>query len=469
MSLSKLVIFHAVFMFFCVLSSRGADGSNLYPLGEPVTIDHFIGFLQHGDHEFQIPSERGCRLSWVRVALWWHNGPRGAEQSEGQWDWSSLDVKVRLANENGMKVIATLDGVPPWLLQRSKNGASEKELLAAWGDFARRVAEHYSAAPLKVDIFEIMNEANIPPFMDPYMEIFRVPKPWTTEKYADLYTKLYRTAYKAIKAENPNALISSTGISGIEIEFLRRVFDHLERSEYPDMVSFHPYPSGLGTSPPEEQVVHYYFGRPLTFLDGLYAMRHQIIDKYYGPDAKVPLMLGEFSYSSACVFPKYSTTEDEQAAYSVRTIAQALSTQMVNVFALAVVWVDRPIGQDDTKEFSTGFLRADRTQKPIYFAVKTMVEQLKGAVYVGRVNLTEGDFAYQFKRPDGKIVTIAWTMRSRAKWLVPLYKQPAAFDWMGNKIALSGQTDCDNWPEDKQVKSESVVLTDKPVYVVSEQ
>jgi hypothetical protein len=234
-NLSHLMFYSAILTALCGLYGHGADSSKPIPLENPVTIEHFTGFMQLGNHEFAIPSKRSCGMSWVRMPLWWYFDARGAERSEGRWDWSGLDQPVRLARENGMSVIGVLGTYPPWQLQRSKDGMNEKELLAAWGDYVRRVAKHYRVDPLKVDIFEIINEANGGEFIQPYLEIFRVPKPWTTEKCAALYARLYRTAYKAIKAVHPKAVISSTGTSGMDIEFHRRFFDCLRRSEYPDM------------------------------------------------------------------------------------------------------------------------------------------------------------------------------------------------------------------------------------------
>ncbi len=453
----------------CRLPVQCAPGTQaIYPLGEPVTADKFLGMLQHDNPAFQIPSERSCGISWVRVALWWYEPTRGAERAKGRWDWTDIDTKIRLARNNGMRVIGHLDTYPPWLLERSKAGASDAELLSAWSDYARRVAERYSSGPLKVDVFEIINEANNP-FLDPYLEIFRVPKPWTADKHVALYTRLYRAAYKEIRKVNPKAIISCSGVCTTDINFLKKFFDGLHANEYPDAVSVHPYSHALGTEPPEEPVGNLNFDEYVTFVDQMYGIRRKIIDKYYGRNSKVPIIVGEFMYSTGGTPAENIVSEDQQAIYCVRTVVQTLSTQMVKVFAFATVWVDWPMTQQSaSKDFFSGFLNADHSPKPMYYAMHNMVEQLKGAVYVGRVKLMEGDLAYRFSRPDGRYVMVAWTLRSTAKFLIPVSKHPAAFDWKGNSVKLSDDPGYPGWPADKQVKNACIPLSDQPVYVISD-
>lgn len=350
-----------------LLAAGGATGApvaaplDAAPLPAPLGVNiHFADARGH-EQDLELLARLGVR--WVRMDLSWGS----VEREKGVY---SLDGYVRLTEAlaaKGIRPLYILDygnplyegGLPP----------KTPEGIAAFARFAGAAAERLKGRGV---LYELWNEPNIPNFWKP------APDPAA-------YVALMRPAAAAVRAADPRAVLVGPASSTIDLSFLEAIF----KGGYLDLVdgvSVHPYRSG----PPETAVPEY--GR-----------LRALIARYAAPGRRVPVLSGEWGYSSTNV------SEEVQANYLARQ-------WLVNAWQdiRLSIWYDWKNDGPDPKEpeHRFGTLTQDLQPKPAFTAARELIAALSGYRCVKRLATTdpEHNFALLFSTPDGKQQKVAaWT------------------------------------------------------------
>ena len=186
----------------------------------------------------ELDQMRSLGAKWVRLDIDWSHVQAGGPNS---WNWTAVDRVVRAARARGLEVLGLLTYAPAWSPREpgctgDKCGPTDP---APFVRFAREAVRRYGPSSghpgLRDSIrqWEIWNEANIPHFWRP------APNPAR-------YAALLRETYRAIKAEDPDALVLSSGTApapddGTSISpptWVRALFRH--GAEF-DHLAHHPY------------------------------------------------------------------------------------------------------------------------------------------------------------------------------------------------------------------------------------
>lgn len=120
------------------------------------------------------------------------------EAEEGHYRWIDPDNILQAAEGARAGVLLRIHGVPPWARPENTPLSHPPANLAHFERFMRAIAARYRG---RVAAYEIWNEPNLN-----YEWGYRPPNPAE-------YTALLKTAYRAIKAEDPAALVISAGLA----------------------------------------------------------------------------------------------------------------------------------------------------------------------------------------------------------------------------------------------------------------
>ncbi|MBA2794885.1 MAG: hypothetical protein H0U32_12960, partial [Thermoleophilaceae bacterium] len=120
-----------------------------------------------------------------------------ADPNSRHYDWSNGDRLMRLANANGLRVLATITGPNPHFATRSPSRCRRVPCTtnpnpADFGKFAAAVAKRYRG---QIDYYSIWNEPNLEQWLTPQQKRPGIRKVQTE---AVLYRKLFIAAYNSI-------------------------------------------------------------------------------------------------------------------------------------------------------------------------------------------------------------------------------------------------------------------------------
>ena len=154
-----------------------AVGQNLEPIFDAI---HQLGFR------------------WLKVQIEWKHH----EGAKGQYGWAGIDKVVEAAQLNGVKVLLSVVKAPGWA--RGPNAdygpgiEGPPQNLQDYADFVGAMAARYRG---RVQAYEVWNEQNL------HYE-------WGNEPLdANRYVQLLKLAYRAIKAQDPNAVVVSGALT----------------------------------------------------------------------------------------------------------------------------------------------------------------------------------------------------------------------------------------------------------------
>ncbi len=219
-------------------------------------------------------------LHWVKIEARW----RDLESTRGVIDYTKLDAVVDALRSHSLNLLLTITTAPDWARSSQvENGPPDD--FAQFAQFAGQLAEHFAG---RVQAYEIWNEPNL-------------RREWNSAVFpisAEVYANLLRSAYSAIKAVDPAAVVISAGLAptgfndGINAVDDRLYLDDLYAhglAQFSDAIGAHPYgfanpPDTTCCAAPEGVLSHY--GHPsFYFLDTLNDY-HAIMLKY-GDGAKL--------------------------------------------------------------------------------------------------------------------------------------------------------------------------------------
>jgi len=326
-----------------------------------------IHFTDARPGEMEMLAAAGFR--WVRMDFSWS----GTEKRRGEYDFSSYDRLLSSLSAHKVRALFILDyGNQLYEPDRAVATEAGRRAFARW---AAAAALHFKGHGI---LWEIWNEPNIS---------FWQPKP----NVAD-YSALALAAAKAIHEAAPGEAIIGPATSEVDLKFLEGCFK-AGLLEWWDAVSVHPYRQ----SGPEG-------------AEADYRKLRELIAQYAPKGKTVPILSGEWGYSSAW--------QNHDDAKQGRMLARHWLVNLANRIPLSI-WYDWHDDGTNPKEAEHHFgtvafeYRAGVSPvyepKPAYLAAKTLTSVLRGFQFGKRLALGRpDDYAFLFSKGD-ELRLAVWT------------------------------------------------------------
>lgn len=252
----------------------------------------------------------------------------------------------------------------------------------AWEGYVRGVVRRGKAAG--VDAYEIWNEPN---------GYFMRHNPERDPSQEAAYVRLARTAYRAVKAEDPAAIVVAGATAGQAMEFFRKAFA-LGLAEHCDAISYHAY-GEVG----REMLGAAAFAPTIRDYRALMA-RH---------GGEKPIWDSESGTSIA---------EGIAGLDGALTLIQGLVAREAAGLARYYIYSAGPKHFPLHSNFNmvTGFADRPLVSAPLLAVYARLLDD---AAYARTLVANEGVQLYEFARADGSLVRIGWSVRGMAPVTVP--------------------------------------------------
>jgi hypothetical protein len=400
-----------------VLSPLGA--AELPRLVVPEGLGVNIHFTDPRPGEMEMLAAAGLR--WVRMDFAWN----GTERDKGRYDFAAYDRLMAALEKHKIRALLILD----YSNRHYDNGQSpaSDEGRKAFAQWAAAAAKHFGGRGI---LWEMYNEPNI---------FFWRPKPDVNQ-----YVKLALEVGKALREAAPEEMYIGPATSQIDFKFLEECFK-AGLLEYWCAVSVHPYrQKAPETAAPE------------------YARLRQMIDKYAPKGKKIPILSGEWGYSSAW--------KNFDEAKQGKMLPRQWMVNLANEVPLSI-WYDWHDDGPDPKEpehhFGTVLFpyHKDRSPvydpKPAYTAAKTFTTLLSGFAFKERLPAGSSEDYVMALAKGGQKRYVTWTTSaSPHKATVPV--GPGRFK-------VIGHTGEGLPPVSTEGNQLTLTLSDAPQYLVPEE
>ena len=290
-------------------------------------------------------ADAGFRL--VRTDCAWQS----VETEKGKYDFGTHDRLLDTLDKRNVKAVLTLCGG-----NALYDKADGDELRRAFIAFARAAAARYKGRGV---LWEIGDEADFNTSVEDYV-------------------KFAQEIYPALKKGDPECTVLTSVPGGRDDTFIENALK-LGLLECADALSLHTH----GASKPEDAA-------------RFHTQVKHMLDQYTPSGQQVPLVSGEWSYSSAG-----EMSLETQAQY----LARSFLLNLMNGLRLSI-WHDF---RDDDSEHHFGAVDRDFAPKPAYAAAQTLAAELKGFSFAVRIHAeSEHDYLLLFANGDDYRLA-AWT------------------------------------------------------------
>jgi hypothetical protein len=290
---------------------------------------------------------------------------------------SDLDALVRTAARYNLQVIMTISGTPQWA-NGGKTPNNPPTNLANLTQFAQMLASRYNGLHAgfgSVSRYTVWNEPNLEQFLKPQFDGNKIVSP-------QIYAKLYRAAYKGIKAGNPLAdvAIGSTSNRGRNHPTAKSgtvapaTFARLLAQVDPKLPfvawSTHPYPTAPNLGPSAKAA---YPAVTMTRLDQF----GKDLEKWF--HRRVPIWVTEYGEQTK---PEYAggVTRARQATDVKLALQMAQQSPYVEMF----IWF---ILKDSTdKTWNSGLIARSGIKKPSYAVFASTAKGIDGQAQTVKAN-----------------------------------------------------------------------------------
>ena len=240
-------------------------------------------------------SMQSAGLTMLRDDVVWGRFDTEEEKAE---NLPILKERIEILKSHGVNYLALLWNNALKTMSDGGNVPVTDEELDEWEEYCALMARELKGY---TDYFEIWNEYNIKTFNTSYQP-------------PEAYVELLKRAYKAIKKENPNAVVAGGSPSEVDLVFLENIFK-LGALNYMDVLSIHPYDwSGQ-------------------FREGRYVKNmtaaQELMDKY---KRRLPIWNTELGFGTCLTDKRYGHTREEQCAAIVRGWILNKSTKLVDMW-----------------------------------------------------------------------------------------------------------------------------------------
>ncbi len=159
-------------------------------------------------------------ISWIRSGERWS----WIELEKGKYTVTEeADDYINAAYNSGMNIVYNVSSAN--ILYDNGETPHTDEAVEAFAKFAAYMAQRYKG---KIKCMEIWNEFNAQTFNKQMLG-------------PDVYAKILKASYQAIKAVDPNLPVVGIDCSGFDFSFIRGVLEN-GGGDYMDIISLHPYP-----------------------------------------------------------------------------------------------------------------------------------------------------------------------------------------------------------------------------------
>jgi hypothetical protein len=259
-------------------------------------------------------------------------------------------------------MIARVDHQPEW----ARAGCSMQgppENLEDFATFLQALATRYKG---KIAAYQVWNEPNL-------------AREWCDEAPdPEQYAKMLQTAYKAIKAGDPNALVISAGLSptGSPPPAAMPDDDYLGGSGdgHFDLLGVHApgYAAPPETSP-EEAAASTAYGAERFFTFRRVEDLRAIQERHGDGDRQVAVL--EMGWTSDPVNPAYAwhrVTEEQKADYLVRAYEYARDHWAPWIGLMSAIYIANPDWTEQDEQYWWSITNPDGTVRPAYNALRDM-------------------------------------------------------------------------------------------------
>jgi hypothetical protein len=330
------------------------------------------GHADTTQRDLQLAKDAG--FSWVKQRFEW----RYIEKSrKDAFEWYEAERIVDAVNKAGLGMVVRLDNQPEWARRDQifpKNGPPDN--MEDWKDYVEAVAEKFKG---KVFAYEIWNEPNI------------------TREWGDAppnpvaYTEMLKVSYQAIKAQDPNAIIITAGMSPTT-EMSERAVPDLQFIEQMYAAGAKPYFDMLGVhapgfkSEPEADPGTVAQNPALTNNDPspvdmkrVYAFRHvedarALMVRNQDENKQIALM--ELGWTADprpdSPYAWHSVTEEQKGEYLVRAFDYARKNWSPWIGIMTVIYIPSPDWTAAQEQYYWSITNPDGTLRPAYDALKAM-------------------------------------------------------------------------------------------------
>ncbi|RVT63844.1 glycoside hydrolase family 5 [Niallia taxi] len=335
------------------------------------TIPNNIGIQTHminSPVNVNLIKDNGFKI--VREDIRWAN----VEKLKNNYDYTIYDSFNQNLVKNNIRPYYTLGFSNP--LYEENNSILTEEGRKAFVKFVEKTVKRYSNQNA---IWEIWNEPNIESFWSPNFTSI------------DGYLKLVEETATVIKKYDKSGIIVAPALSGISSHSLLWLEESFNKGilTYIDAISVHPYRS----ENPETVIEDY---KKLRKLISIYSDKH------------IPIISGEWGYSTALAWYGSKLTEKQQAEYLVRML-------LVNLYSNVEISIlyDWKNGGDNPDEGEQNFgIRKynENTTKESAVALYNFSKTLNGYYFSKRVNTNKNsDYILEFKNNKDDSIYVYWT------------------------------------------------------------
>ena len=358
-----------VTLLFCGTAHAAPDAAwpiDVGPLPDGLGVN--IHFTDPRPGEMRMLADAGFK--WVRMDFGWG----GTEREKGRYDFGAYDRLMAALGEHHIRPIFILDYSNRFYDDDQSPRSDEGR--AAFANWAAASVTHFKGRGV---IWEMYNEPNIG---------FWRPKPNVED-----YTKLSLAVGKSIREAAPQEVYIGPACSTMDFRFLEGCFK-AGCLEYWSAVSVHPYRQ----QEPETVATDY---------------RHlrELIARYAPKGKQVPIISGEWGYSSAW----NNFDEQKQGRY----LARELLTNIASGVPISI-WYDWHDDGDNPREPEHHFgtvhheYHAGRDPvydpKPAYATMKMLSAALEGCRFEKRLDAgADADWVLLFRGAGGPRIA-AWAV-----------------------------------------------------------
>ncbi|MGN7228724.1 glycoside hydrolase family 5 [Priestia megaterium] len=385
------------------------------------TIPNNIGVQTHvasevNDVDVNLIKDNGFRI--VRDDILWNL----VEKKPGEYDFvnNGYDTFNKKLINNGIR--------PYHILSYSNvnyekdNSVVTEKGLKAYTKFAGIAADRYKN---QNGIWEIWNEPNSARFWTP------------TFSSIDKYTELVASSAAVIRKNDPTGIVVAPALATIdnysldwlEGTFRKGLLDHI------DALSVHLYRA----TPPE------------TVREDYNKIR-ELVKKY--TDRDIPILSGEWGYSTGQAFYGAQFNQRQQAQYLVRMF-------LINMYEEVPIniWYDWKNDGEDLAdgEYNFGIREYDgTTPKEAAYAAKALTTILSGYHFVQRIETSsENDYILRFTNDKKEVVYAYWTQDNEHSINVD-----KVHHFKGQELSMFGE-----YTQKIDTKKNPLFLSNSPAYV----
>lgn len=345
---------------------------------------HFGGHYYAGAVDKAIPLIKNSGISIVRDdgASW-----SGYEQEKGVYGFIDefKDVPDKLRAE-GIDLLTILAYGNTLYTETTSHFPETDAEIKAFVNYAKDVVERLEG---KHNYFELWNEPNIKGGFN------------ATGSGGDVYAKLVKAVYPAVKSTNKDAYLMGLSLSGnptvlsySNYNFVKKAMENGAGNNL-DAVSWHPYAEwgtwlGAGNQVPE------------SFLPNWFSTFKSLCSGYAAKD----IWTTEQGYTT-----QYENSEEQRAEYLVRSYALQMEEGVDKFFWYELI--NEPVATSGEEDSGWGILRnvnykTPLAAKPSFLAVSAMNAKLANAEFADK-QVSGNFYKYNFVKRDETEVFLVWS------------------------------------------------------------